>query len=270
MPRIVMKPDSLDQATIGFSPEPLREPLFLNSIQKSGSHLLKNVIRMFVPVEQQYRKQFIQWQNLQEHLAAFEPARSFMSYGHLFFSDASAIELSEVRKILLFRDPYDWVLSRARFFLADQFVGNTDYLKQGRLSVDDLLSLMIFGITTKAPSLADMYEFNVAAWLGSPDVFPVKFEELRRHARNLDAPEAEQFFATLLAAAGIAKLPPNWRERVRVGADPAQSGTARENLSGIRLEVPNELPERHKRLVDYAVPGLRVLLGYETSHAARS
>lgn len=74
---------------------------------------------MFVPVEQQYRVQFIQWQNLKEHLIAFDQRRSLFSYGHLFFSDGSAIELAGVRKILLYRDPYDWVLARARFFLSD-------------------------------------------------------------------------------------------------------------------------------------------------------
>jgi len=265
MPRIIVKPDSLDEQTVRFAPAPLTQPLFLNSLQKSGSHLLKNIVRMFVPIEQQYREQFIQWQNLQQHLEAFDPTRNFMSYGHLFFSDASAIELSGVRKILLFRDPYDWVLSRARFYLADQFVSNTDYLKEGRLSIEDLLSLMVFGIGNKAPSLADMYEFNVAAWLGSPDVLPVKFEDLRRHSEDPETAEAEGFFSELLESSGIA-LPSDWKERVCVGADPAQSATARGNLSGVSLAVPDELPERHKRLVDYCAPGLRSLLGYSAAN----
>ena len=34
-------------------------------------------------------------------LVAFDPGRNLFSYGHLFFSDASAIELAGVRKILL-------------------------------------------------------------------------------------------------------------------------------------------------------------------------
>src|SRR5436190_1948294 len=263
MPRILLKPDTLDEETTRFAPERLRAPLFLNSLQKSGSHLLQNVMRMFVPITQQYREQFIQWPNLQQHLAAFDPVRSMMSYGHLFFSDASAIELSDVRKILLFRDPYDWVLSRARFFLADEFQANAEHLKSGRLSIDDLLSLMIFGIPGKVPSLADMYELNVAGWLASPDVYPLQYESLKHFAETPDHADAETFFRDLLEAAGIAHLPKDWRERVRTGADPKQSPTARENLSGIRLSVPEQLSTRHKRLVDYAVPGLRRLLGYE-------
>jgi hypothetical protein len=262
MPHIKLKPDTLDGETARFAPDPIREPLFVNSIPKSGSHLLKNIIRMFVPLDQQYREQFIQWANLKEHLHAFLPQFPFFSYGHLFFSDASAIELAGVRKILLYRDPYDWVLARARFFLSDEFEGNVDFLKEGRLSVEDLLSLMIFGIHTKAPTLADMYDLNVAAWLGSSSVYAVRYEDLLRHVRDLESDEAEEYFARLFEACGIARVPANWRERVRVGSDRRRSGTARENLTGIKLEIPDVLPQAHRRLVDYAAPGLRQLLGY--------
>ena len=72
---------------------------------------------------------------------------------------------------------------------------------------------------------------------------------------------AEEFFRTLFDAGGIA-MPGDWRERVAIGADRKFSGTARENLTGVGLEIPDTLPERHKRLVDYAAPGLRELLGY--------
>lgn len=260
---IKLKPDTLDSETRRFAPAPLTAPVFLNSIPKSGSHLLRNILRMFVPVEQQYRAQFIQWPILQQHLAAFDPAHNYLSFGHLFFADASAIELSHVRKILLYRDPYDWVLSQARFFVSDEFQGNVDHIKSGRLSVDDLLSLMIFGIPGKNPSLADMYELNVAAWLGSSSVFPVRFEELNANANALDSAGAEDYFEALLGACGIAPIPKDWRDRVRAGADRRQSSTARENLTGVAIELPDELPERHRRLVDFAAPGLRSLLGYE-------
>jgi hypothetical protein len=263
MPTVKLMPDTLDTETLRFAPAPLSEPLFVNSIPKSGTHLLKNIIRMFVPVEQQYRAEFIQWPNLQEHLAAFHPGSSYFSFGHLFFSDASAIELAHVRKVLLYRDPYDWVLARARFYLADEFDGNVDYLKEGRLSVDELLSLMIFGIHRKAPKLADMYDLNVAAWLGSSSVYPVRYEDLSRHVQALESPEAEDYFLRLFAACGITNVPENWRERVEAGADRRRSGTARENLTGVSIELPESLPERHRRLVDYAAPGLRKLLGYE-------
>ena len=85
MAHIKLKADTLDAEIVHFAPVPLRSPVFLNSIPKSGTHLLKNILRMFVPIEQHYRTQFIQWGNLQEHLVAFDPRRSLFSYGHLFF-----------------------------------------------------------------------------------------------------------------------------------------------------------------------------------------
>jgi hypothetical protein len=262
MAHIKLKADTLDAEVERFAPTPLNAPLFVNSIPKSGTHLLKNILRMFVPIEQHYRTQFIQWGNLQEHLVAFDRSRKLFSYGHLFFSDASAIELAHVRKILLYRDPYDWVLARARFFLSDEFDGNLDFLKDGKLSVDELLSLMIFGIHTKAPKLADMYDLNVAAWLGSSNVHAVRYEDLVRHVSNLESDEASSFFHELFNAAAISPIPEDWRERVAIGADRKHSGTARENLTGIAIDLPDTLPDRHRRLVDYAAPGLRQLLGY--------
>jgi hypothetical protein len=107
--------------------------------------------------------------------------------------------------------------------------------------------------------MADIFLLNAVAWLGS-DVHVVRFEELRGHCRKLDGPGAEQYFSTLLAACGIA-MPADWRERVRIGSDPKLSGTARENLSGA-IELPEQLPDKHKRLVDFAAPGLRPMLGY--------
>jgi hypothetical protein len=184
---IKVKPDTLDVDTARFAPAPLRQPLFLNSLEKSGSHLLRNILRMFVPIDQQYREDFIQWPNMAQHRAAFDPARNFMSYGHLFFTDGPAIELAHARKILLYRDPYDWVLARARFHLSDEFQGGLAHLKDGRMGVDDLLTLMIFGVRQLLPSLPDMYELNVVAWLAS-DIFPVRYEDLSKQVRAIEAP----------------------------------------------------------------------------------
>jgi len=261
MPTVRVKADTLDDENRRFSQIPLQQPIFLNSVPKSGSHLLRNILRMFVPVDRQYKADFIQWANLQQHRAAFSTDRPMLSWGHLFFADASAIETARARRILLYRDPYDWVIARARFFVSEQFVGNLDHLKTGDLDPDELLTMMIFGLPGKAPSLRDIYEMNAAAWLGAR-VHVVRYEDLVRYVSDLDAPDAQVFFARLLDACGIA-CPPDWRERVRIGSDRKQSGTARDNLTGIALDFPATLGAQHRALVDYQVPGLRNLLGYE-------
>lgn len=262
MPVVKMKSDTLDEENRKFSQKPLAQPLFVNSVPKSGTHLLRNILRMFVPVDQQYNQQFIQYPNLQDHLAAFDPEKRRLSWGHLLFSDASAIELSGVRKALLYRDPHSWVLARARFFLSDEFSGNVEHVKGGRISVEELLNLMIFGIYQKAPSMFDLYTHNAVAWLGTVNVI-VKYEDLANAVKNIDTLEAEVYFRKLLGACGIDPAPDDWRERVKIGSDRKQSGTARENLSGLAVEIPDELPDMQKKLVEYAAPGLRKVLGYE-------
>lgn len=261
MPQIMVKADTLDAENGKFSQARLRQGVFLNSVPKSGSHLLRNIVRMFVPVDQHYGADFIQWPNLQQHRHAFDPARPMLSWGHLFFADASAIETAPTRRILLYRDPYDWVIARARFFASEQFSGNMDFLKSGALDIDELLTMMIFGLPGKAPSLNDIYELNAAAWLGAR-AHVIRYEDLVAHLTDLDSDAADRFFSALLEACGIDR-PDDWRARVRVGADRKQSATARENLTGIPLDFPATLSGRHRALVDYQAPGLRALLGYE-------
>lgn len=261
MPVVRMKPDTLNEEVRKFAQAPLTRPVFINSVPKSGTHLLRNILRMFVPVEQQYSEQFIQWPNLQQHLRAFDAKACYLSWGHLLYTDASVMELRDVRKIVLVRDPYDWVLARARFFLSDEFQGNIDQVKGGAITIEELLNLMIFGVYRKAPPLVEIYTFNAAAWLGTGAQI-VRYEDLTAHLRLLEREQAATYFGDLLSACGIEPMPEDWRARIRIGADRKFSGTARENLTGLALEIPDELPETQKRLVDYAAPGLRALLGY--------
>ena len=260
MPEILVRADNLDAENRRFAQAPLQRPVFLNSIPKSGSHLLRNILRMFVPVDQHYGADFIQWGNLPQHRAAFDPRRPRLSWGHLFFADASAIETAHAHRVLLYRDPYDWVIARARFVLSEQFSGNLDHLRSGAMNTDEILTAMIFGLPGKLPSLNDIYELNAAAWLGAR-CHVVRFEDLVAQLKQLDSAAAQDWFADLFAACGIA-MPDDWRERVRIGSDRRESATARENLTGIGIELPAALPARHRALVDYQAPGLRALLGY--------
>ena len=260
MQHVNLQADTLNNENLRFAQAPLGQSLFLNSVPKSGSHLLRNIVRMFVPVEQQYQQQFIQYGNLDKHVGAFENSKKLVSWGHLLFSDASAIELAGVRKILLVRDPYSWVIARARFFLSDEFKGNLEHIKNGALTISQLFNLMIFGIYEKTPSLSDIYTHNALAWLGT-DVHLVRYEDIVAHLKSLESDAAEAYFTELLDACGIA-LSADWRDRVRVGSDPAQSGTARQNLTGNAPELPSELPTVQRQLVDQANPGLRQILGY--------
>ena len=259
---IKLQPDTLDEENRKFNQVRLPQPLFLNSVPKSGSHLLRNIMRMFVPVEDQYQVQFIQFGNLQQHAGAFDDDRKMLSWGHLLFSDASAIEAASARKIVLVRDPYTWVLARARFFLSDEFGDNSVLVKNGELTVDTLINLMIFGIHGKAMSMRELFNYNAVAWMGA-DCTVLKYEDLVAAVKDLESESAASYFKTVFDAAGLEQVPDDWRDRVRIGSDRKQSGTARENLTEGAIEIPNTLNEQQRALVDYAAPGLRKILGYE-------
>ncbi len=261
MPRIHLKPDNLNQRNAEFPQTPLKHPVFLNSIPKSGSHLLRNIMRMFVPVKQHFKAGFIQLASMQNDHVAWDKDRPTLSWGHLLFSDSSTIFLKDTRKVLLVRDPYDWVLARARFFMSDNFDGAVSHISGHNVTAEQFLNLMIFGIHQKVPNLREIFMHNGVAWMHAGSLV-LKFEDLIHNVKNLDEPEAEVFFRKLLDACGM-DIPDDWRERVRIGSDKRQSGTARENLTDIRMELPGTLPEGQKKLIDFAVPGLRKVLGYE-------
>ena len=259
--RVNVKPDTLDDENRKYVQRPLTQPLFLNSVPKSGSHLLRNIIRMFVPVESQYQAEFIQHHFIQHHLAAFDPGRNMLSWGHLFHMDRFRALLAGVRHVVLVRDPYDWALAQARFINSNEFqVPGLDAYKQSDVSIEALLNLVIEGIKPQLAPLAITYHYNAVLWLqaGSP---LVRYEELVGALKNLDSDKSEAYFAALLQTCGIDR-PDDWRERVRIGSDRKQSGTARENLTGIGAKIPSQLPEAQKQMVEASYPGLRTLLGY--------
>ncbi len=261
MPRIHLKPDNLNQRNAEFSQTPLRHPVFLNSVPKCGSHLLRNIMRMFAPLNQHFKSGFIQLPSMQEDHVAWDKDKPTLSWGHLLYSDNSAIFLKDTRKVLLVRDPYDWILARARFFMSEEFKGNVGHISDHNVTAEQFINMMIFGIHKKVPNLKEIFMHNGVAWMHT-DTLVLKFEDLLAAVRNLDEPEAEVFFHKLLDHCGI-DTPDDWRERVRVGSDKKQSGTARENLTDIRMELPDTLPDGQKQLIDFAVPGLRKVLGYE-------
>ena len=266
MPHILAKADNLDQLSQQFPQTRLAEPVFLNSVPKCGTHLLRNIIRMFVPVEQQYHKSFIQFAILREHLQAFSTAQPMLSWGHLLFSDDSAIALRSVHHVVLVRDPYDWVLARARFFLSDTFKGSLEHLKGDQAAVDEILNMMIVGIHDKVPALQEIFLHNALSWTGTKARL-LHYEDLVQNLQGLDSDSAQDYFGKLLRAGGMAELPADWRQRIAIGADRKQSATARENLSRIAMQVPDRLPEAQRRLVDVAAPGLRAALGYKAGGA---
>ncbi len=254
--------DTLDAEVSKFEQVPLRQPVLLNSVPKGGTHLLRNIVRMFVPVEQHYDRDFIQVPNMHLHLAALNPYEPRLAAAHLLFDDQAVANVRTAKHIILVRDPYDWVLARARFMVSDAFhQQDLEHLKSGIFSADVLINMMIFGIHAKSPTLLDTFTHNAAAWMGT-GVHLVRYEDILRAIRDIDTPHGEAYFRALLEACGI-DTPKDWKARVLVGSDRKLSRTARENLQLPEgIDLPATLSDEQKRLVDFHAPGLRALLGY--------
>lgn len=258
---ITSRPDTLNKEVARFEQVRLRQTAFLNGVPKCGTHLLRNIVRMFVPVDQHYDREFIQIPNFQQHIAALAADRPQFSVGHVTFADISAIGLRHARHVILVRDPYDYVLARTRFTLSDQFHHPMmAHMKGGAVTAEQMMNFTIFGVPAKAPALREVFTFHALAWMGTGAEI-VRYEDVLAQVKALDAPAAEGFFRVLLQKFGVDKLPADWRERVRIGADRKHSATAREHLSGA-VTLPRTLPEAQRKLVDYAAPGLREMLGY--------
>ena len=153
------------------------------------------------------------------------------------------------------------IFTNTRFFLSDTFQGSMEHLKGGKVSIEEMLNMMIFGIYQKAPTLHEIFTHNAVCWLGT-GVKLVRYEDVIHQLKQIDQPEAEVYFKDLLSVLNLPSWPEDWKERILAGSDRKQSGTHRENLVGLDADIPAELPVMQKRLVDYAAPGLRHLLGY--------
>ena len=257
---ISLRADTLDSEVTKFAQVPLRHPVFLNSVPKSGTHLLRNVLRMFVPVDSHYAKEFLQIGTIMEHREALISPKNYLSCGHLHFCEGAALDTGHVRRVLLVRDPYTWVLARLRFVLSGAFGTQMDSLRDPRMQMGDLLMLGIIGVPGKLDPLYSVYQMNALTWLGH-DTHLVRFEDLNHHIGHLDAPEAESYFQALLDHCGIA-MPQDWRERVRIGSAREQSSTASERLLNPARELPRELPDYHKAMIDTYASPVRPMLGY--------
>ena len=148
----------------------------------------------------------------------------------------------------------------ARFFVSEEFQG-LELLKEGTLTVEAILNMMILGSPEQVLPLAQTFTYNAVAWLGT-GAYLVRYEDLLAAVKDLGRRLRRPLLHGPVRACGIDR-PQDWRERVRIGSDRKQSGTARENLTGVAVEFPAELAEVQKRMVDMVAPGLRAILGYE-------
>lgn len=259
------------EANSRFEHVPLKQPAILITVAKSGSHLLRNILCMFMPMRQQDYSH-TDLAPIRENRIITAP---MFRWGHIAITPNAANVLQNSKKLLLVRDPYDWVLSMARFATTALLTGNLrdhkphphdDIYRDKGVTIEELFSIIITGtdVRNQHPSLRSAYVPIAVGWKDL-DVHMVKYEDACLHVKALregtDTDDTREYFRKLVNTFNI-DLPDDWKERVLTGADKRLSMTARENL-GSHYDIPAVLPDRFKKLVDFTVPGLREYLGYE-------
>lgn len=252
---IRLPPDTLQDRVSGG--QALDKAVFLNTLPKSGSHLLRNICRAFIDPEYVSNGQCVQRSNLKDRADAFKA--SLLIWGHLEAGRASIqVASTTPHHIVLVRDPYTWALAKARFMSSDSYTNSADFLKEKGYTANAFISSAIQGIPGVSESLRDLFNGHVLHWIGQ-NIKIVKFEDLKYYANNLDAEGAEEYFRDLLSF--LPEFPEDWKERVALGAKPEHSGTHRTKLN-TSVEFPEELTDLQKSLIEYHCPNLRKLLGY--------
>ncbi|WP_270181676.1 sulfotransferase domain-containing protein [Alkalihalobacillus sp. CinArs1] len=240
-----------------------RNPFFANSIAKSGTHLMKQLLEGHPELT---HKAFIypgHLQQLEEHRKTLSslPINSFAN-GHLFHSDeyTALFKELELKQLFLYRDPRDIVVSYGYFFMQFPDHPYRRYFQDHKLSIKERFLIFINGATNdliKRPNIRDWYQ-KFAGWLNEPNVLPISYESLVESKESqLQQLERIVRFFQLELHQDVIKTRVN---QMQSNVDPKKSVTFRKGQSGNwRQEFDKEVKDAFK-----AVAGdLLIQLGYE-------
>lgn len=253
----------LDQSR-AFWKQEVHNNVFLNSMGKAGTHLVKNILMAFLPEYQlrNFYKYAIAYNPNNGPLRPFFPeGENTAFWGHLPCCLETEDSVRDCKHIILVRDPYTFVLAKERFLFAEET--QNEVVNKAVQKSSNVLKQIIAGGLGPVPPLRVIYDQYVM-WLGSGAKF-VKYEDVVSSVANIDSPEAETFFSDFFKFIGIENLPEDWRERVSLMSNPSLSPTYRDNLtykSFSGFPYKKELDQEYKDLIDYTCPNLRTILGY--------
>jgi hypothetical protein len=243
-------------------------PIFVNSVPKAGTHLLKRCLELLPGVSDAFLHVDISQplEQMQARLARLLPGE--VASGHLVHRPEYVALLRELRPahLLMLRDPRDVALSLAEYiprleshYLHAHFQG---------LTADERLTACIAGLAEPRPAWDDVALRDVGAasrqftpWLDEPGVWPVRFEDLVG-PQGGGARDAQRRAVCELAAELELPLDEPQLEVVLGGIFHPESPTFREGaVAGWRARYSPE----HVRAFKDVAGDLLVELGYESS-----
>ncbi|HEX5359047.1 MAG TPA: sulfotransferase domain-containing protein, partial [Candidatus Nitrosotalea sp.] len=130
----------------------LNSPVFVLSVPKSGTMLLQNILVSIFGEEQVIPSKLFNIGLIDEkYISALPELKNKIYIGHLHYSDLLAKKLHNIPKILLLRDPRDYIISYAHFLdkIKKDHFGSEEYLWDSLETIDNKISAVILGMTCK-------------------------------------------------------------------------------------------------------------------------
>ncbi|MCA0987860.1 sulfotransferase domain-containing protein [Guptibacillus algicola] len=238
-------------------------PFFANSIAKSGTHLMKQLLEGHPSLTHHafiYPGHLDQLQDHKKTLSSLQ--QNSFANGHIFHSKEYVALFNELqlKQLFLYRDPRDIIVSYCYFFMRFPDHPYRRFFLENNLSIKERCLLFINGVdseTVRRPNIAVWYN-KFLGWKNEPNVLPVSYESL------VESPESQQ--QQLERIVNFFQLESNSNlintrvEQMQANVDPKKSATFRKGQAGNwKQEFDKEVKEAFK-----AVGGdLLIQLGYE-------
>jgi hypothetical protein len=259
--------------SFGVRPEDLhqRPPVLINSIPKSGTHLLLQVVeglpdrtnygRWVASMTSSFRFRERSVENLSRRIRGLLPGE--VVRGHLFYHSRYVPELAarNVVNYFIYRDPRAVALSGAHYARSMNRWHRLHRYFRGAKTMDEAIRLAIVGLQPPVagvdfPDVGQRFG-RYRGWIGAENCFAIRYEDLQSDAR----PEIVRQMAEFYAARTSAPLDVDACVAAMLRSiEPSKSHTFR---SGEKAGWRKAFTPEHRRLFHQIAGDLLIELGYE-------
>ncbi|MDQ0901548.1 sulfotransferase domain-containing protein [Paenibacillus sp. V4I7] len=238
-------------------------PFIMNSIPKSGTYLMSQILKG-MPGVSQGAHLYAGIEQLNNHRQALNNTKpNEFILGHIYHSPewVNMMQHFSMKQVFLYRDPRDIVVSFVHFIHRLPQHNLYPILMRNGITHKEQLLTVINGVHTPQlyyPSISEMIGF-FEGWIHTPNVLSIKYEQLkasRESQLNTIRQIAEFLWKGLAPPIPLVQLATMMQDNI----DPQQSPTFRQGSIGDwRQEFDAEVRESFKRVAG----NLLITLGYE-------
>jgi tetratricopeptide (TPR) repeat protein len=265
----VFLPSLLDKEK---EPMMLASPVIVCCVPRSGTILLRNILRsvlgdnLVIP-SNSFSRPLV----TSEYLLALPRLTNRAYVGHIRYSEDLAKKLASFPKIVLIRDPRDYVISYAHFMdrLAKETSGPQKEWYENywtKKEPDEKLSTMIFGLDTRLarkvyPSVFTSYLDYAIKWSG-PNTLMLRYEDIISAKLGGNDKTVIKTIRSIMDLLGVQIDEETLAQRIAQGSDPAKSNTFRFGGKG---NWKYEFKPHHVTQMKTVGPSLLPALNYEVN-----